>query len=518
MAVTGLGSAAVVDPVASLVAALTRRRQYDVRDYWTGEIGASVNAALAAAAADTYSFGKPGQVIVAPGSYAQTTSIVPVSGVDLIGSGWGKTVFRPQGNVPCIVKAATLGSPITDILYADFEIDGSSQTVGVYTSSLKGVDMQYVTRATFEHLYVHDTYASGLGLDFLTGVRIHDCLVKNAGLGNSGTDPGGNGIGIGTGGSASEDWTVSSCRVTGSARFGIMGETQFNTVFSTGGKILGNHVEGNQHGIVDCGMGGATITGNTSVGNTGAGFAVNAGTYSTPTLGKYGLMVANVSKGNSSHGFFYDASTKQVDAGYRFHDNISVGNAGCGFRVDLGSATTRMVSICGNEVGKNTTGGIYINATGAGGAVDFTIDRNELYSNVAAAGSADAIRINADMTRGSVSGNKVHTAPAVNDHLWCLDLITGKTLTGVEIHQNDFQTGYTSGAVSAAATYSGVNLGFNKGWTVNAGSPEGSVKAEIGTLYRRTDGGATTCLYVKESGTSTTGWVASGLTVDGGTP
>ena len=40
------------------------------------------------------------------------------------------------------------------------------------------------------------------------------------------------------------------------------------------------------------------------------------------------------------------------------------------------------------------------------------------------------------------------------------------------------------------------------------GSPEGAVTAAVGTLYRRLDGGAGTCLYVKESGTSSTGWVA----------
>lgn len=41
-----------------------------------------------------------------------------------------------------------------------------------------------------------------------------------------------------------------------------------------------------------------------------------------------------------------------------------------------------------------------------------------------------------------------------------------------------------------------------------AGSPESNVVAPIGTLYLRSDGGAGTTLYVKESGTGNTGWVA----------
>ena len=41
-----------------------------------------------------------------------------------------------------------------------------------------------------------------------------------------------------------------------------------------------------------------------------------------------------------------------------------------------------------------------------------------------------------------------------------------------------------------------------------AGSPESVVTAAVGALYTRTDGGTGTTLYVKESGTGNTGWVA----------
>ena len=40
------------------------------------------------------------------------------------------------------------------------------------------------------------------------------------------------------------------------------------------------------------------------------------------------------------------------------------------------------------------------------------------------------------------------------------------------------------------------------------GDPEGSVTAPVGYLYLRSDGGASTTLYIKESGTGNTGWVA----------
>lgn len=49
---------------------------------------------------------------------------------------------------------------------------------------------------------------------------------------------------------------------------------------------------------------------------------------------------------------------------------------------------------------------------------------------------------------------------------------------------------------------------FVNGVRYGNGSPEGVVIAGVGTLYRRLDGGANTTLYVKESGTGNTGWIA----------
>ena len=43
--------------------------------------------------------------------------------------------------------------------------------------------------------------------------------------------------------------------------------------------------------------------------------------------------------------------------------------------------------------------------------------------------------------------------------------------------------------------------------SAGAGTPEGSVTANPGSLYMRNDGGAGTSLYIKESGTGNTGWV-----------
>jgi hypothetical protein len=49
-----------------------------------------------------------------------------------------------------------------------------------------------------------------------------------------------------------------------------------------------------------------------------------------------------------------------------------------------------------------------------------------------------------------------------------------------------------------------------------AGSPEGAITAPVCSLYLRSDGGAGTAIYIKESGTGNTGWVAVGSGGGGG--
>jgi hypothetical protein len=70
---------------------------------------------------------------------------------------------------------------------------------------------------------------------------------------------------------------------------------------------------------------------------------------------------------------------------------------------------------------------------------------------------------------------------------------------GVIRLSNDSVSGFTRLELGTA------NLGISRG----TGSPEGVVTALVGSLYLRTDGGAATTLYVKESSpTPSTGWVA----------
>jgi hypothetical protein len=59
-----------------------------------------------------------------------------------------------------------------------------------------------------------------------------------------------------------------------------------------------------------------------------------------------------------------------------------------------------------------------------------------------------------------------------------------------------------------AANYVQVGASGSTRWYQGTGTPEGVVTATVGSLFSRTDGGATTTLYVKTSGTGNTGWTA----------
>lgn len=71
-------------------------------------------------------------------------------------------------------------------------------------------------------------------------------------------------------------------------------------------------------------------------------------------------------------------------------------------------------------------------------------------------------------------------------------------------HHGNLNSIYASGIVSATS----FKVTSGPTWTSGTGTPEASVTAPVGSIYTRTDGGASTTLYVKESGTGNTGWVA----------
>lgn len=96
---------------------------------------------------------------------------------------------------------------------------------------------------------------------------------------------------------------------------------------------------------------------------------------------------------------------------------------------------------------------------------------------------------------------------------WMTVQRSGQDIASVDIAGSQVRLGNSSQLVvtNGAAVLNGkFYFGTLAGPFVSAGSgtPESAVAAPIGSLFMRTDGGASTTLYVKQSGTGNTGWVA----------
>lgn len=77
--------------------------------------------------------------------------------------------------------------------------------------------------------------------------------------------------------------------------------------------------------------------------------------------------------------------------------------------------------------------------------------------------------------------------------------------SGTNFIQLDGPIGYLNNP-GGSAIYSGASDSSVR--LRGSGSPEGAVGAQVGSTWQRSDGGAGTSFYVKESGTGNTGWVA----------
>lgn len=92
--------------------------------------------------------------------------------------------------------------------------------------------------------------------------------------------------------------------------------------------------------------------------------------------------------------------------------------------------------------------------------------------------------------------------------------IGGGSVTSLQMGPNAFSAPELTVAAATVTVAPSLTLQSNlvstEGpiWARGSGSPEGVVTAPVGSFYSRTDGGASTSWYVKESGAGNTGWVA----------
>ena len=160
-----------------------------------------------------------------------------------------------------------------------------------------------------------------------------------------------------------------------------------------------------------------------------------------------------------------------------------------------------------NTTGNGNTaqgdGALYSNTTGTGNTAQ---GYYALYSNTTGTGNtaqgycagqyqADGVTVLADPENCVYIGVNSRGKDNADDHA----IVIGADAIG--------QGANTATIGSAALTQLSLASGA-LGIYLGTGAPEGVVTANIGSLYLRKDGGAGTTLYVKQSGTGNTGWVA----------
>ena len=183
-------------------------------------------------------------------------------------------------------------------------------------------------------------------------------------------------------------------------------------------------------------------------------------------------------------------------------------------------------SIVGNTVKNSQKHGIFITGTVTSSVTrsrKVTIAGNTVaFSGLLADNTYSGIFLDAYANTSAVTGNTVVAGTTGNLPLHAIYAVD----TSVYVANN--QTGGGAKAGNSQVNVGGVELAsfydspnilshtysprfFLPGQcfiTSGTGSPEGAQAAPVGSVWLRTDGGAGTTLYVKESGSSNTGWVA----------
>lgn len=118
---------------------------------------------------------------------------------------------------------------------------------------------------------------------------------------------------------------------------------------------------------------------------------------------------------------------------------------------------------------------------------------------------------NADLTALAALGTGIPTHTGADT--WAVTTIgnglkyVGTTLSAGESGTEDSSTFLRGDGVWSNSLAGPISLGSSS-IIPGSGDPEGVVTAAVGSLFLRSDGGAGTTLYVKESGAGNTGWVA----------
>lgn len=302
----------------------------------TSAISSAINAASAAGG---------GTVFLPPGTYKVTSTIIPLSGVRIQGAG-NSTVIAGYGSQFSIFQnIASTNSPTTDIEICDLKIDGTNVTAAAYTPLYKGIYIQYTKRLKIHDIYVYNTYATGIGTDYLVDSVISRCVVEQCGVRGiaAGGATGSNGIGIGTGAYATESWIVADCIANNCGNNGIMCEAQNPTINSEYMMMVNCESYNCKNGYLNSGVTRVIFSNCWTWGNSNNGFYVDTGdvgsssNFNPSEVYYFGCRAFNNGSAGNFDGFIYNdtlvSSQKTLTYELTYVDCISAFNTNNGFQI-----------------------------------------------------------------------------------------------------------------------------------------------------------------------------------------
>jgi len=388
-------------------------------------------------------------------------------GVSLIGQGWGQSVLATRGStyfsaIEGFSPYATTASPFEDLLFKDFEVDGSGLTGTAANISGKAIFMQFLRRCQFVNLYLHDTVGTALGTDFMPDCLIHGVVVVNGGRNWTGAEGGHAGIGIGMGAWVEENVTISDCHTIDCGHWGIFVEWQSEQPYhSRGAKIIGCSVTGTRGsgladiGCVDTLIQGCSSTGNGALNNVDWRDGVSILTGSVGTRVKDCTISDNVGEGILVR--------NDAGDGVSITGNKIVRNGRRGVTISAAAATMRGVTVSGNECAENNYDGINIGAS-SGSLPGLTVTGNRCHNNGKAGtvGADRGINIGATVDGGVISNNRCYDTATTKTQQYGLALPSG-TFTNTVMAGNNLSGNATAGMVTTGATLTSLTRRGNVG-------------------------------------------------------
>lgn len=223
---------------------------------------------------------------------------------------------------------------------------------------------------------------------------------------------------------------------------------------------------------------------------------VHADVASAPDAGTGSLfcgdgIVVNNSTGTQINGF-YGLSAQQVTSTHITISGNSANTTLNGIVSIVGTSGTPVTQTADIHIGASATNVFRFNTNLVGGVTGLSSQIQTYSSNLWTIGGI-ADNSGTPATAGFIRLNKTDAINFRNN-------AASGNVTGIQKDTSD---------IVQVGDVAGIRLGSSAGPRVlnGTGSPETVVTAGLGSLYLRTDGGAGTSLYVKETGAGNTGWV-----------